>query len=128
MELFELLQIFSMAGQKIDALWEFFVTVHLAIFGALFMFHKMKTHQLVITLISYIAFSIINLRAKIEEYELYKSILLEIKKIDKQRLMQLSSFFSGYNVDDRIIVVYTVHIIAFGFFSFLLSKSMSTNK
>lgn len=127
MDLFELFQIFSMASQKIDALWEFFVTVHLAIFAGLFIFHKMKAHQLVITLISYVFFSLINLRAKIQEYELYESFLLEIKKNNNENLVHVNAFISQYDIDDRIIIIYMIHILAFIFFSYLLKRSLSSD-
>lgn len=123
MELFELIQLFSISGQKLDALWQFFVTVHLAIFGALFVFHKMKKHQIVISIISYFTFSLINLRAKIQEYLFYESIIDAIKKVDKKSISSIDSYFSQYNVDDRIIITIIIHFVSLLFLLYLLKKS-----
>ena len=125
MNLIDLLQIFSMAGEKLDALWNFFVTVHLAIYGALFVFHKMKPHQMWITVVSYVAFSAINFRAKYFEYRLYGALLDEIRRLDlnSKDLRHLSAFFSQYSIDDRVFIAASVHIIALVFLVFLLFKS-----
>lgn len=127
MELHELISLFSQAGQKLDSLWQFFVTVHLAIYGALFVFHKMKGHQIFITIISYSAFSAINLRAKIEEYLLYKAFLDEIKDVSKDKLVYVNEFFSQYNIDDRFWITYSVHIVSFIFLVILICFSRKQN-
>jgi len=124
MNLFELMQIFSMSSGKIDSLWEFFVTVHLAIFGGLFIYKKLKTDQLCIALISYIAFSLINLRAKIQEYKLYESLLFEIKGMKFQQIQNLNNFFSNYDISDRFLITYAVHIFSFVAFLYLLYRSL----
>lgn len=128
MNTFELFQIFSMSGQKLDALWQFYVTVHLAIFGALFIFHKMKTHQIVISIISYLVFSVINLRAKIYEYIIYSSFLQELRNKDLTSLPHINDFLSDYTVDDRITITITIHALSLSLLLFLLIKSKDPNK
>ena len=126
MNLFELMQIFSIAGQKIDSLWEFFVTVHIAIFSGLFLYKHMKKDQLVISLFSYGLFSIINLRAKIQEYELYQSLLQDIKEINfNENVNNISNFIGNYDVSDRYMVTYFVHFFAFMVLLYLLFRSLS---
>ena len=128
MELYELLDLYMSSGQKLDALWQFFVSIHIAIFGALFLFHKMKIYQIIISLMSYIGFSIINIRAKIYEYEFYASITKEIKDKNLDSLKYVNQFFNQYIVDDRIMITVVVHIFSFLCLSYLLAMSKEPNK
>ena len=125
---FELFQLFSMSGQKLDALWEFFVTIHLAIFGALFLFHKIKRHQIIILIISYLTFSLINIRAKIHEYDIYKSFLIELKSNNLDATPAIKKFILNYSVDDRVIITVTIHLLALLFLLYLLKESKTRNR
>jgi hypothetical protein len=120
------MQLFSLSGQKIDALWQFFVSIHIAIYGALFVFHRIKVHQIVVSVILYIAFSIVNIRAKANEYELYEALLNEIKDNNIKGNIHLNSFISNYSVDDRIMITIIIHIVSFVFLIYLLGMARNS--
>lgn len=120
MDILNLLDIFTAAGEKIDALWEFFVTVHMGVFAAFFYLHKIKKYQVSLFFVSYIAFSLINLRAKLEEYSFFAAIILDTKKIIVDtNFTNLINFFSMYDISDRQFIAITVHLFSFLGVSFL---------
>ncbi len=120
MDIDSLLHLFSSSGQKIDALWQFYVTVHIAVFGGLFVFHRMYRHQIFIIIISYIAFSLINLRAKIFEYEFYNAVLDDLKLDSSSLGVNINNFFEIYTLEDRLLVTLVVHIFSFVFLIFII--------
>lgn len=56
-------------------------------------------------------FTLINIRAKVNEYIFYDSIVNEIKnKCTAEN--SICEFFTTYVVDDRIFITMTVHVLA----------------
>lgn len=111
METSLLLESFMLVGQKIDVLWNFYVSVHLAIAAALFYFRKLTIWQYSIFGVGYLFFTVINWRAKTNEYEFYDAITSEIKLRDLQSTT-VNRFFEIYEVTDRIFINNTVHIVS----------------
>lgn len=118
MEMKDLLEAYTLSAQNIDSLWEFFVTVHMALFGAFFYLHKVEKYQLFIFMISYILFTLINIRAKITEYNFYNSIINDTSSKCNDN-SHLCNFFHNYSPDDRIHITIAVHILAFIAVSYL---------
>ncbi len=127
MEYKDLLQIYLMSGQKIDSLWEFFVTIHLAIFGIFFLIERVKNNHIIIFYVSYILFAVINLRAKIYEYNFIISIYSELKE-STHNLTSISKYFLSHQFTDRIFVTLFVHIFAFLCVSLILFMQWQKNK
>ena len=127
MDTFELFEILIQTGQKLDSLWEFFVTIHVAIIGALFIFHQMIFSQKIITTFAYLTFTGINLRAKIEEYELYVASLKDLKGLDLSGTAHLAEFVSQYELNDRIMISWLVHGISLLILLYLVWYSPSEN-
>lgn len=122
MTIYEQVQLFILCGQEIDASWNFFVTIHIAIFGAFFLsdkFEKSTKIQIFIIISSYILFSIINLRAKLNSYRIYNSLLSDLKRSISDASHGIKFFIENYAVDDRIYISIFVHAIAFVFFILL---------
>lgn len=127
MEANDLLDSFLVAEQNIDSLWQFFVSVHLAIFGAFFTIKTIRRHQLSIFIASYILFTIINIRAKINEYLLYTSIAKELQtKLDANS--EILNFYNNFDTSDRILILYTIHIISFIFILILSYKLIQSQQ
>jgi len=116
----ELIQAFIATGQKLDALWEFFVTVHLAMYGALFFLKSLRAEHVFISFVAYLFFTWINLRAKLNEYELYNALLSDIKALGVGEANNLAAFINGYHVDDRAFIVCLVHALSLAAFSYLV--------
>lgn len=123
MELKDLLQIYMMSAQNLDSLWEFYVTIHLGVFGAFFVLHRLALHQLMIFWFSYILFLLINTRAKVKEYEIYSSLISDLKVTMVNEKSHIGSFFMEYDVSDRIWITYIVHLFSLIVVTLLCYKS-----
>lgn len=117
----EILSLFVSTGGKIDSLWEFFTSVHIFIFGALFVFHKLTRAQVFISILAYTIFTVINTRAMIHEYTFYESLLADAQngpsKLGFQRTFET---LANYQIGDRIGIAIAVHILAFFMFLYLV--------
>jgi hypothetical protein len=111
---FEILQLFFFSGQKIDTLWQFFVTVHLAVIGGIFAFKHLDLYQRIMIIASYTIFSLMNLRAKYHEYRIYCSIIDDIKN-NFQNQTEVNAYIYMYTASDRISITITVHLISIFF-------------
>jgi len=116
----ELVQAFMVSDQKIDSLWNFFVTVHMAIYGFLFFIKRLKVRHLIISSVAYLGFTIINLRAKLDAYNLHEALLLDIKKLGIKSADNLYFFMTHYDIGDRAGIVWGVHIFSLCAFLYLL--------
>lgn len=112
MEIEHLMNYFILTGQKLDVLWQFFVTIHLAILGGVLFFRRLHKSEIAILLLSYLIFSLVNIRAKINEYEIYTHLIKDIKK-NIPSTYDLASFFNSYSVDDRYCITLVIHIASF---------------
>ena len=133
---YELFELFVISGQKIDALWEFFVTIHIAIVGALLFlnptrFRKIKAYPMVVLAISYASFTLINIRAKIEEYQFFLATISDLKNRTLHSLNGLKGYVFQYDPDDRIVISIVVHALSFFFIAgwlFCLEKNKNGEK
>ena len=85
MEIVALFEAYIATGQKIDQLWNFFVTVHLAIAGVLLVSSNVNRYPWLVDiclLIAYLAFSAISFRAKGIEYKLLNVLTKEMSGVD----------------------------------------------
>lgn len=128
MEIKDLLEIYTLTAQNIDSLWEFFVTVHMALFAAFFYLHKVEKYQLSIFFVSYVAFTLINIRAKINEYKAYNSIIEDMKDMCVNNTTHVCGFFNDYSPNDRINITVLVHSAAFLAVLFLSYKAWDSIK
>lgn len=109
----DLIQAYIMIGQKIDVLWNFYVTVHLAIIGLLVFSRHPVVSKLSICSISiaYLCFSFINYRAKAIEYEFFQTIAKDLRATDFGQ-SGLNDFFDSYSFSDRGIINIAIHVLS----------------
>jgi len=116
MDVYNFVEAYILTGQKIDALWNFFVTVHLAIAGFLFYAKPKKEHSVAICVlvVAYLAFSSINYRAKALEYGFLNSLTEEIRTQDTTSLL-VNEYFDTLSFDDRSTINVVIHLSSFAF-------------
>ena len=111
-----LINLFIATCNQIDSLWQFFVTVHLALVAALYgieRLRRLKNLEIIIFSTAYLLFSCINIRAKLDIYRLLIAIDKEIDiNIKESNLEILRRYFSGVEYDDRVLVLLAVHIFS----------------
>ncbi len=135
--LMSLTELYIMAGDQLDSIWQFFVAVHLAIIGVLFgleSFRNLRKREFIILGASYLLFSFINCRAKIISYGLLESLVNEINLSITVKTKFLSGYFLEQNfstgVGDRVSMVIVVHILSaiiIGYLYFFKSRNNVTS-
>ena len=123
MSIFDNLQLIILCGQEIDASWNFFVSVHMAIFGTLLISRKIQLitfFQKIILYSSYLCFTLINIRSKVNSYEMYSSLFTDIKNCDFEKNVQIKNFIMNADFGDRVMISVIVHVGALVIFSALL--------
>jgi len=82
MSTYELLDVLASNYQKIDGLWNFFITIHLALLGALFLMpRRISIPEKLVVLIAYGAFSYVNRGALVDTYDYHRVVLAEIARL-----------------------------------------------
>ena len=115
MEIVALFEAYIATGQKIDQLWNFFVTVHLAIAGVLLVSSNVNRNPWLVDiclLIAYLAFSAINFRAKGIEYKLLNVLTKEMSGVDTKYKL-LNTFFDDLSFSDRSYINIVRHLVSF---------------
>lgn len=109
----QLISMLLTSGQNIDSLWNFYVTVHLGIAGAIIYSKRIDRSYVLVFAIGYSVFSLINFRAKDNEYKLYTSIVSAIKESSSfdELPATIKLFFNAYDVDDRLMINIGVHML-----------------
>ncbi|MGH1377576.1 MAG: hypothetical protein ACRBB3_02025 [Alphaproteobacteria bacterium] len=116
----EKLEYYIMVGDQINTLWEFFVSIHLAIIVASYAIRKADIGKIEysILIISYLSFSAINWRAKYNAYTLLSAI--KNSKTDKNEAsLPIDLFFNGMYFDDRYAIITIIHIFSIIFMGIL---------
>lgn len=132
MSYYELMQLAILCGQEIDTSWNFFISIHMAIFGAILISNNLKLismQQKFILYLSYLLFTVINVRSKINSYTLYSSIFHDLNTINNQIGEGVKNYIVNSNFDDRITICVAIHVFAlliFSFFLFYKSNNMNT--
>ena len=123
----DLIQAYVFTGQKIDVLWNFYVTVHLAIAGFLLALKtKIKWPIATALSVAYLGFSIINYRAKAIEYDLLNSLISDIALIDTGH-KSIDGFFNQQDFSDRTFINIIVHIFSIILIIIIYKYSNSKN-
>lgn len=112
-----LISTFIAIGDQIDSLWQFFVSVHLAIIASLYGIERLNNLRTIETILfgfGYIIFSLINMRAKQQAYGLLINIENEINSSSSGLSIYpfLSEYFSNSSYDDRLLILWIVHAFA----------------
>lgn len=81
MTLYESLMVVMEIGSKIDVQWGLFVTVHLAIFGALlYVDRPLHRTERAIAVVTYAGFAVINFSIMFDQMVMFQSALAEVAK------------------------------------------------
>lgn len=127
---FNLVNVYTSTGDQTDTIWNFFVTVHLAII-AIGLIHKnvsLEFYHLIVATVGYGLFSWMNWRALGNNYELLTSIIKDIKILELENL-NLYAEISFDNYDDRGLVNIIAHLIGGAIFLIVfISAYRGTNK
>ena len=111
-----LINLFLATGNELNSLWGLFITAHIAIIAAVYGIERLRRLtilEICLFSIGYTLFSVINIRAKLESYKLLNVIAKEIKvSIKGSNLEILSKHFESVELDDRIILLWVVHVFA----------------
>lgn len=128
----EIVELFVIVGSRLDALWEFFVTVHLAVAAAVLGIERLskpRTCEYTLLSVAYLAFSWINLRAKLAAYQLLVSVEQEAASIlSGAQLENLHRLFLESEFDDRTAIAYTVHVATIVFIVILGFEKQARQK
>lgn len=81
MTLYESLMVVMEIGSKIDVQWGLFVTVHLAIFGALlYVDRPLHRTERAIAVVTYAGFAVINFTIMFDQMAMFQSALADVAK------------------------------------------------
>jgi hypothetical protein len=125
MSIYELLDVLASNYQKIDGLWNFFITIHLAILGALFLMpRRVSLPERGVALLAYGAFSFVNRAALVDTYDYHRVVLDEIARLKvppDQTGGLLVQQLAHFHLMDRIAFLAWSHyvaavVVAFAFF------------
>jgi hypothetical protein len=109
-----LINLFVAIGNQLNSLWGLFITAHIVIIAAIYGIERLRRLSILeicLFSIGYILFSVVNIRAKLESYKLLNAIAKEIElSIKGSNLDILSKYFEGVELDDRIIILWVVHV------------------
>lgn len=127
MDVSEFVNSYVATGQKIDSLWNFYVTVHIAIASLLLLSRGRKINGLIVLVLTvgYLGFSFINWRAKEIEYTLMQALIEAITSMDTQSVV-LNNFFDEQNYSDRSMINIGIHV--FSIFSIAIVAYFSGHK
>ncbi len=79
MELYKLVDIASASGNRIDAQWGFFITIHLAILGGIiYVDRPLEKVEKLIALVLYCGFSVVNYLGLSHQQDLLEAIIQQI--------------------------------------------------
>ena len=81
MSLYELLDLLASNYQKIDTLWQFFIWIHLALLGGLFVVpRRFSIPERIVGFLAYAAFLYVNRSAMLDSYTYHAVLLDEIAR------------------------------------------------
>jgi hypothetical protein len=131
MSIYELLDLLASNYQKIDTLWQFFIWIHLAILGALFLMpRRVSMPERAVAFIAYGAFVYVNRSALVDTYEYHAVLLKEIARLkvtaqDTGGL--LVQQIAGFDLQAKIAFLAWSHYVAAGFvaFSMLFANALA---
>ena len=116
MSTYELLDVLASNYQKIDGTWNFFITIHLALLGALFLMpRRISVPEKLVVLIAYAVFNYVNRSALIDAYDYQRAVLAEIARLKTAPaetggliIQQIASF----HLDEKIVFLPWIHYAA----------------
>ena len=113
MDLGDALSVYVATAQNIDSLWNFFITIHLALLGGYFYFKDHLNYAVGLIIgISYVVFAIINARAKYLVYKFLEALTNDIATLSQQTgLEHVSHFFRTIDYSDRAVIALIIHAV-----------------
>ncbi len=112
----QLIDLFIATGDQLDSLWQFFVTVHLALIASLYGIERLnhlKNIEVILFSLAYLVFSLINVRAKHDSYNLLISLENIITKVTLSgKYTELQDYFNDLVYSDRLIILWGVHFFS----------------
>jgi hypothetical protein len=131
MSVYELLDVLASNYAKIDGLWNFFITIHLAILGALFLMpRRVSLPERGVALLAYAAFSFVNRSALIDSYDYQRTVLNEIARLKvapDQTGGLLVQQLANFHLEEKIGFLAWSHYVAGAvvIFAFLFANTLA---
>lgn len=116
MSYFETLQISLSVGDKIDALWNFFLLIHVGIIAPL-AFYKGKISRSFVVLFSvgYLMFTVLNVVAFIDTYRLFGHMVSDLKTLSQGGVSSVSLYVMesfNFSIEKAIAIVCISHFVS----------------
>jgi len=131
MTLAEIHEILAYNRALIAETWNFFVTVHLALIGLVFLAHRAKSQLFLLILLvpAYASFMYINYRAQIDNYKYTKKILEYAEHIELSVDNNLATLSAIFDTGWIIEYLQQIYLLAFVFgVLIILSEVISQRK
>lgn len=124
MSLYELLDLLASNYEKIDTLWQFFIWIHLAVLGALFLMpRRVSLPERIIAFLAYAAFNYVNRNALIDSYAYHEVLLEEIARFKagtEETGGLIVQQLAGFPLTERIAFLEWSHYVAAGVVAFAM--------
>jgi hypothetical protein len=124
MSLYELLDLLASNYQKIDTLWQFFIWVHLALLGGVFVVpRRLSIPERAVGFLAYAGFLYVNRSAMIDSYDYHTVLMDEIahfKLASDQAGGLLIHQVGDFQLRAKIWFLPWIHLAAAGFVALVL--------
>jgi hypothetical protein len=121
---YELLDLLASNDEKINTLWQFFIWIHLAILGALFLMpRRVSMPERLIAFLAYAAFSYVNRSALVDTYDYHTVLLQEIARLKiapAETGGLLVQQIAGFDLQTKIAFLAWSHYVAAGVVAFAM--------
>jgi len=130
MTLYELSDLFTEVGMKVDSIWGLFIAFHAGIFGIFFIGERMFNRlQAFLILGGYTLFLFINGPAQISAYNYLQALLIELKMRlaeNPEKFTVLRLYISSLDYGGRGKMVMVTHTTTWLLVAFFISRRIST--
>lgn len=130
MSLAEIHEILAYNRALIADTWNFFVSVHLALIGLVFLAHraKVQTFLLVALIPAYACFMYINFRAQVDNYAYSKKVLEYATKLEQDEGTNLATLSAIFDAGWIIHFLPVIYVIAFLFGVLIIASEIFVQK
>lgn len=124
MDVTDFLQLHLANSNAVDSLWNIYITLHLALIGALYAFEKLQhlsRKEYAVFAVAYLAYSYINARAKWEAYRLLAAIEEKTQElvIAEDSTSSFSMYYAELDYGGREYVMLIIHICSAFFLAWI---------